>query len=149
MIIIRSTAKKVLVFKALGEAPIRVFPGSNKVDDRDSIEDLKPFLHKNKAATAMWKENCSIIGKEDADMEQAEISFQKNKTLNNAYVVIKKHEKTIEENKAAGLESEKIMKEMAETMSSMKARIEELELREKEANEAKTPTTKTVKKDKK
>lgn len=84
MLTINSSAKKVIVFKAIGQNPLRIFPGHNSIDV-EKKDDLAPYMMGNDAAQAAYKKHCSVVDPSEVNKEEAERALEKNKKLNKAY----------------------------------------------------------------
>ena len=131
-ITILSTAKSMLVFKALGMAPLRIFPGYNYVEEKD----LNKYFDKNPAALAKRKEflKASDFDLTRKEAEQAAAAEAKNKELNKANRIIKSNAKTMDDDKKTIGDQEKAIKALEEqaaadkeTMAVLMGRLDALE----------------------
>lgn len=134
--IILNKSKAVKVLKAIGLAPLRLFPGHNTVDEK-----VVPEYFKNAAAKGVQKECLSVVEGDLLSHEektQADKAKKKNDELNRAQKIIKasneklvKNDETISGQKSTIetqgeqlAEQKSIIEKMSEQMEQMAAKIE-------------------------
>ena len=80
MIVINNTAH-VIVLKAHGELPLRLFPGHNTVEEKS----LEKYMKNNPAAQGFAEKNLKIVNKDGISMDElaeAKRAKEKNDKLN-------------------------------------------------------------------
>jgi uncharacterized small protein (DUF1192 family) len=108
-IVIRSKAKKVVIFEAKGMESLRIFPGFNTV-----TVDITKYLTGNPAAMAHFNSKMELIKGElnSVESEQAETAKARNDELNRLSAELKK--KTV------------LTSDQEKQIEGLKAEIEEL-----------------------
>lgn len=121
MIVLKSTAKSVIVLKAYGLPVLRIFPGHNNVKK----ENLESYF-KNDAAKGQRKIHLSVVGDSDLNFEdkaQAAAAKKKNDILNKAQVTIKAQTANITKKNDQIASQDAVIADLKKKLESLEAKI--------------------------
>ena len=135
--VILNKEKKVIVFKALGLPPLRLFPGHNEVDKDDFSKYIKNTAAKSYLDTSLFMVDAS--GLTSAEKTQMQIAKERNDELNKANKLIKTQIKEIaskdKDLKASSKEIDSLKEQNAELLERLAALEEKFAQSEAEGSD--------------
>ena len=119
---VENTTAHVIVFKAVKQKPLRLFPGFNKLK---TGTDLNAYLKGNNAAKGCFDDKLlKVVDSETLTEDQARLAqnaSDKNDTMNKAYKVIAANKVALAAKDDALMEQAQAMDDMKATMDDMKS----------------------------
>ncbi len=126
--IVKNNSKAVIVLKAVGLQPLRLFPGYNTVSEND----IGKYFEGNPAAAGHKKMSLSVVEGSEMTAEdkvEADKAKEKNELLNKAQRVIQQNKKEMSKNNKTMAEQADLISEQGKIIEDLQAKMEKLEVK--------------------